>query len=509
MKKQFILLPLLIVLASCQEIGVSFSSLSETISSENSNVSTSSLSASDSSLSSISSSSFVNSSSELPLLVTLDFYNLNDFHGAVDYNSSNKEIGINRLANYFQNKVSNNPNTILLSSGDMWQGSADSNITRGRLVVDAMNLMGFEAMAIGNHEFDWTDEYIITNQLRSNFPLLGINIMDQRTEARAAFADASILIERTGIQIGIIGTIGSELESSILTSAVRDYSFVPYTNLVMQESNRLRTLGADLIILLNHDGTVENGVMPYVDAVFNGHTHRREVFHIDGKPVYQGQAYGQAISHVRFVINTSTMEPSFIQSQSGVYTFDTLLNANQIGTENPEMKALYDQYLVDEINDVKNEVLGTADGAFSRNQLGNLAVDEMLRYGQEVKPEVVASFHNTGGVRSAIDTGTVTYGELYKAFPFDNELMIVEVTGDDLLWWLSENLYAATIPNLTPIQTNQTYWIISINYLTEKHLESNSYPHDLTSVINTYAYIREQLKTRWLFEGTIRASDFS
>jgi len=506
MKFRFSFIVMLIALTSCQDISLSIPSTSE-----NSSVSSSSIFTSESSSSSTSNSSSVvsSSSSQLPLLVTLDLYNLNDFHGAVDYNPSNKEIGINRLANYFETLTNNNPNTILLSSGDMWQGSADSNITRGRLVVDAMNLMGFEAMAIGNHEFDWTDEFLISNQIRSNFPLLGINIFDQRTQARAAFADASVLIEKTGIQIGIIGTIGSDLESSILTSAVQDYSFVPYTDLVMQESERLRDLGADLIILLNHDGSVESGVMPYVDAVFNGHTHRREVFHVDGKPVYQGQAYGQAISHVRFVVNTSTMQPTFIQSQSGVYTFDTLLNANQIGEENIEMKQMFDQYLVDEINEVKNEIIGSADGAFSRNQLGNLAVDEMLRYGQEVKPEVVASFHNTGGVRSTIDQGPVSYGELYKAFPFDNELMIVEVTGNELLWWLSENLYVATVANLTPIQTNQTYWIISINYLTEKHFESNSYPHDLTTVINTYAYIREQLKTRWLFEGTIRANDFN
>jgi 2',3'-cyclic-nucleotide 2'-phosphodiesterase/3'-nucleotidase len=391
----------------------------------------------------------------------------------------------------------------------MWQGSADSNITRGRLVVDAMNQIGFSAMAIGNHEFDWTDEYLYFNQTRSDFPLLGINIMDKATNQRAAFADASIMIERSGIQIGIIGTIGASLESTILTSAVAPYEFLPYTNLVKNESQRLKTLGADLIVLLNHDGTVESGVMPYVDAVFNGHTHRREVFHVGGKPVYQGQAYGQAISHVRFVVDTATMIPSFIQSESGVYTYDALVNTNQFPVEDAQMKTLYDAYLINEINNVKNEVIGDAEGAFSRQQLGKLAVDEMLAYGQTVKQEVVASFHNTGGVRSAIDAGEVTYGELYKAFPFDNELMIVEVTGSQLLWWLSQGLYTRTIPNLTPVVTTQTYWIISINYLTEKHLESSSYPHNLATVINTYQYIREQLKTRWLSEGTIRASDYN
>ncbi len=455
------------------------------------------------------SSSIISSSTALSPIVTIDLYNLNDFHGAVEYNPSNKEIGINRLSSYFKTQLASNPNSIFLSSGDMWQGSADSNITRGRLVVDAMNHLEFSAMAIGNHEFDWTDTYIHQNQLRSNFPLLGINILDKQSQVRASFADASILIERSGIQIGIIGTIGATLESTILTSAVMDYDFVPYTNLVKDESERLRDLGADLIVLLNHDGTVETGVLPYVDGVFNGHTHRREVFHIEGKPVYQGQAYGQAISHMRFVFNTVNMVPSFVQNQSGVYTYDALLSSNRFPSEDPEMKAIYDQYLINEINAIKNEEIGIAEGAFSRNNLGQLAVDEMLQYGQSVNQDVVASFHNTGGVRATIDEGPVTYGELYKAFPFDNELMIVAVTGEELSWWLSESLYKRTIPNLTPFNLDQTYWIISINYLTEKHLESSQYPHDLETAINTHQFIREQLKTRWQDEGTIRAIDYN
>jgi 2',3'-cyclic-nucleotide 2'-phosphodiesterase/3'-nucleotidase len=488
MKRFSIFLPLVILIASCEGVLSLNSSLTS--------------SSNESSPTSV-------STSPLPPIINIDLYNLNDFHGALEHNPSNKELGINRLAGYFKTQLARNPNSVFLSSGDMWQGSADSNITRGRLVVDAMNQIGFSAMAIGNHEFDWTDEYLFLNQARSNFPLLGINILDKQTQQRAAFADASVMIERSGIQIGIIGTIGDTLESTILTSAVAAYEFVPYTNLVKEESQRLKNLGADLIVLVNHNGTVESGVMPYVDAVFNGHTHRREVFHVGGKPVYQGLAYGQAISHVRFAFNTANMIPSFIQDQSGVYTYDFLVSSNQFPQEDLEMKTLYDEYLVNEINDVKNELIGFADGAFSRQQLGALAVDEMLRYAQTVKPDVVASFHNTGGVRSTIDDGPVTYGELYKAFPFDNELMIVEVTGSQLLWWLSAGLYEKTIPNLIPVDSNQTYWIISINFLTEQHLESSRYPHNLSTIMNTYQYIREQLKTRWFSARTFRASDYN
>jgi 2',3'-cyclic-nucleotide 2'-phosphodiesterase (5'-nucleotidase family) len=450
----------------------------------------------------------LSSSSTSSSVVEIDLYNWNDFHGAVEFNTNNKELGISRIAGYATMQRDRNPNSIFLSSGDMWQGSADSNITRGRLVVDAMNMIGFSAMAIGNHEFDWTDEYLYINQQRSDFPLLGINIIDKRTNQRAGFADPYTMIERQGVKIGIIGTIGSSLESTILASAVAAYDFVPYTNLVIAASQTLKAQGAHLIVLLNHDGQVETGVIPYVDAVFNGHTHRLETNYVSGKPVYQASAYGRAIAHTKFMVNPMTNSVQFLQSQSGVYTYDDLIRLQQFPQENQAVANLYDTYLINDINPIKNEVIGVAEGTFTQANLGRLAVDEMLKFGQQEKPEVVASFHNSGGVRASIASGQVTYGDVYRAFPFDNELVIVAVTGSQLTSWLTQGLYYKTIANLQPIQSQQIYWIIAINFLTEQYTTSFRYPHDLDSTINTFAYIREQLKTRWLAEGTIRASDY-
>ena len=88
----------------------------------------------------------------------LDLYEVSDFHGAVDFKeSSSGEAypGLARMATYFNQKRADNPGgTLLLSSGDMFQGSADSNSTRGFMVNYCMNYMGFDAMALGNHEFD-------------------------------------------------------------------------------------------------------------------------------------------------------------------------------------------------------------------------------------------------------------------------------------------------------------------------------------------------------------------
>ena len=434
----------------------------------------------------------------------IDVYNLNDFHGAVEHNNRNGELGIARIGGFFEAKKAINPSSIFLSSGDMWQGSADSNITQGRLVVDSMNAIGFSAMAIGNHEFDWYDTVIIENQQRMNFPLLGINVIDKRTNALASFVEPYTMVDVMGTKVGVIGTIGDTLETSILASAVMDYNFVPYTSLVVEAAETLREEGAKLVILLNHNGTVEQGVLPYVDGVFNGHTHRVDRNMIQQTPVYQASAYGRAIGHMRFEYNATTDEVNFVPLQSGVYTYQDLVAISQFPAPSTTIDAIYNQYLTSEINSVKNEVIGTADGFFSRSALGRLAVDEMLAFGKSINPDVIASVHNTGGVRADIEAGEVTYGDIYRAFPFDNELVIVPVTGMELTYWLTQGNHVKTIENMPSIVDSQTYYVVTINFLSEQHWENpNRYPHDIDHTENTFAYIREVLKERWIQDKNI------
>ena len=435
---------------------------------------------------------------------------MNDFHGAVEHNARNGELGIARLGGFFEAKRQSNPYSFMLSSGDMWQGSADSNITKGRLMVDTMNDIGFSAMAIGNHEFDWMDTTIIDNEENMNFPLLGVNVIDKRTNQRAQFVEPYLFLDAIDFQVGIIGTIGSNLESSILASAVSNYDFIPYTSLVIAASETLRLQGADLIILLNHDGTVEPGVLPYVDGVFNGHTHRIDRQIIQSKPVYQASAYGRAIGHMRFSFDPQDNDVEFLSLQSGVYSYDDLLSLNQFPSPSTSVEAIYNTYLNEEINEIKNEVIGTAVGDFSSNQLGRLAVEEMLTFAQTLEPSVLASFHNFGGVRAGIPSGEVTYGDLYRAFPFDNEIVILPVTGTELNWWLAQSNHIKTISSMPSIQSSSTYYIVTINYLSEKHWENEGlYPHDEDQIINSFNYIREVLKGRWLDQSSIQASFYS
>ncbi len=532
---KILLLAATFVLASCDSSLFISSSLDDTSSptssltsissslSDTSNVSASSSATSSSSASTTSSSPSTESSTSSsssasssqwpddPIndVTVLDFYNFNDFHGTVEYapDATVAEPGINRLANYIKTKRSlNSDGFVLTSSGDMWQGSADSNITRGRLVTDAMNLMGFDAMAIGNHEFDWGTDVIRSNATLANYPFLGTNIIQKSTGQRADFAQSHTMIERAGVRIGIIGTIGPGLEGSILTSVVADYSFNPIDSYVAAAASELEQQGAHITILLNHDGDVSYGALDYVDLVFNGHAHAYDVSISNNTPIIQARSNGVAVGFAKLQYDKRTDTVTTLS-----YGVDDYLGNKDL-SEDPDMATLYADYYEREIREIKEEIIGTATYSFSRAQIGNLTVAEMLEYGSTYG--AVAAIHNTGGIRASIPSGPVTFGDVYKALPFDNDLIVFNLTGLQLKTWLSSYIYVAGVDkynytfdhNGQTIVNSQTYKIISISYLTE---DIEDYPHDVASELNTHAFARDLVADKWRATGAINPYDYS
>ena len=191
-------------------------------------------------------------------VVIIDFYNINDLHGKIADGSNHP--GVDELTTYFKKVKKTNDHTVLLSSGDMWQGSSESNLTKGLLTTEWMNHTGFSAMALGNHEYDWGEEPIKENEHLAQFPLLAINVYDRSTNKRVSYCDSSVMVKKGGIKIGIIGAMG-DCYSSISADKVKDVYFKvgdDLTNLVKNEATKLRQQGADYIVYLLHDGYVQS-----------------------------------------------------------------------------------------------------------------------------------------------------------------------------------------------------------------------------------------------------------
>ena len=192
------------------------------------------------------------------VIVYVDFYAINDLHGKFDDTQANN--GVDELTTYLQNAYHTDDNVVILSSGDMWQGSSESNLTQGLLITDWMNQLDFASMTIGNHEFDWGEEFIEKNNELAEFPFLAINIYDIETNERVEYCEPSVMIERNGAKIGIIGAVG-DVYSSISSDKTEGVYFKvdgELTALVKAEAQRLKDEGADFIVYSIHDGYEKN-----------------------------------------------------------------------------------------------------------------------------------------------------------------------------------------------------------------------------------------------------------
>ena len=423
----------------------------------------------------------------LSVLVSVDFYSVNDLHGK--FFDTDDQPGVDELTTFFKTMQATNPNTVLLSAGDMWQGSSESNLTKGLILTDWMNELDFAAMTLGNHEFDWGVEAILANAELAEFPILAINIYERNTNTLADYCTPSVLLDKGEVQIGIIGAIGN-CYSSISADKVQDYYFVlddALTELVKAESEALRAQGADIIVYTMHDGggaydnALSNG---YVDLVFEGHSHQNYVKK-DAEGIYhlQGGGDNDGITHATAKVNSVTgtviVTTAEYMPTSRYQSFEDDPIVEQLGEKYADALA------------AGNEMLGhNAQKRYSEQILQKVA-DLYLAYGQQRWGEQY-NIVLGGGFLSArspydLDKGEVYYSDLQMILPFDNQIQLCSIKGSELLskfiytnnnrYYISLSDYGTDIKN--SIDKNATYYIITDTYC-------SSYAPNRLTVIDTY-----------------------
>lgn len=421
---------------------------------------------------------------------TIDFYNLNDFHGATEYDSENYEPGIKKLSTYLKNKKSSNTEGfVITSSGDMWQGSADSNITKGRLVDDWMGLLGYSAMTLGNHEFDWTIDTIKANMATASFPMLACNIIDDATSQPVEWVSPYTTITRNGVHIGIVGAIGEGITSDIVATNVTGLTFADPQNYVIQWSNFLKTNGADIVLYLLHDSisnisTTEGNA---VDAIFGGHTHSVQINTGSSSaygytstsystPAVQALCNGRDAGHISISYNFAE---ETISSRS-TEVLDTRAQTLASLTDDSETATLYQKYLDEEISAIKDVVLLANSSGISRGIIPYVYNQYAYKYFKQHK-DTSNSYNifavETNNARSKINSGDITYGSVYKALPFDNTLCLVSIKGSNiskLTSYSSAHFYVVNSQiNLDyndgledyVTSSTATYYMLMVNYI--------------------------------------------
>jgi len=415
----------------------------------------------------------------------LDIYYLNDFHGAII--NDGPEMGLARIANLILTAKENNPdNTLFITGGDILQGSALSNYFIGESTIEILDLSKLDAFILGNHEFDWGLEEVtkyfdeIEENGEADFPLLAANVFYKGTTDIPEFIEPYTIVQKGNLKIGIIGVIGSNLESSIATSKVQDYEFVYALPIIEELSAYLRgTEGCDIVIVVAHDsGGINTAVseltgLSKIDAIFNGHSHQS---YVEGTniPVIQSGSNGKYVGHVRFNLVDGEIV-SYLAENLDMYD-DALLQ-----TENQAVQDLIDFYSL-QTDDLFSTPIITPDEYLSSGDLTSwIASVIRAATGSDI------AFHNFGGTRRSINDGEViNLSVLYEVWPFDNVIKTVYLTGSVINDFMSSGNGYST--DITVFEDDVMYKVATNDYLFDK--ENNPFLTG-TNIENTGLLLRD------------------
>ena len=413
---------------------------------------------------------------------TFTIYSLNDFHGMLT--KSGSYPGISRIGEYLMSNYEESPETtLILSAGDMFQGTAVSSLTKGRAVVDVMNTIGFDAMTIGNHEFDWGIEEVLKYQDgnlengEAEFPFLAANIKDKKTGQLASWATPYTVVEKGGFKIGVIGVIGVGQESDIFVNYVKDYEFTDELAAISKYAEILRNdEDCDLVIVSAHNDTESynyklaklNGDCR-IDAILNGHTHQYyqgyETKYRNGYaavPYVQSGCYGGYVGKITITIDNKTK----ITTASTAEVIDARVRCDDESSSINEVLDRYNEYI-----NIEKEVLGVSGTNIYKDQGGVWACN-VLRDATGADLGVA----NTGGIRSngfpIYQNSNITYGDIFEIMPFENKVCTTYLYGSDIITLINKGVFVSDNVDVNNekingeyIEYNKKYKVATIDFL--------------------------------------------
>lgn len=413
----------------------------------------------------------------------LSIIEMNDVHGFIEQNSSNK-LGLSNMA-YLINEVREEQdydNVLLLGNGDMFQGTALSKMSYGRVLIDCMNVMDFDACTIGNHEFDWGLDVILDyfdgniENGEANFPLLNANVYYNNSLLTIDNGNIfeSYTYDKANVKVGVIGYIG-DVKSSINKVYVEGYDFdLEIAESVKKIGSKLKSEGADIIVVAIHDGATneyysvnrELSALRYngkflVDAIINGHTHTKQAYVIarpdnPGLPVIQSNGYQNNYLYTAGRIDltidleekkVSKVGLSHIQVSSAGANYDQGVEAIIDSYYNMSKDELEEEYCYNEISSSKNST-----------ELRKWVSNVMLAAtGADI------AICNTGGLRTNLPEGILTIAELYAINPFDNVIVIHECDASLINEFIDSSYYFYSVKG--SLKTSGTYKVAVIDYV--------------------------------------------
>lgn len=372
----------------------------------------------------------------------------NDFHGALVPGPDAQGVvrgGAAYVARAIQNaraECTGECVSILVDGGDLFQGTAASNLTYGRAVVEYYNKVGYDIAVVGNHEFDWGVDTLRARMRQSKFPYLGVNV--RYADGRdVPWIPNDTIIQRGKWKIGVIGFASVITPSTTKSTNVAGLRFDAPAPIIDSVARVMRSRGADVIIAVEHDGgfcdrtgtagcsgeifRIVPAITEKIDLMVSGHSHSLVNTVLNGIPIVQARSSGRAIAIVDIPLPpagevVASVRDISVDSLRPVPAIDSIV-ARTVAAIGPKL----------------NEKITTLPADLPRSgpqyPLGNIVADAFRWAGK-----ADFAIENTAGIRAPLRAGTVTFAQLFEVQPFGNYLIKVRMRGSQFRAYLEKIL---------------------------------------------------------------------
>jgi 5'-nucleotidase len=338
-------------------------------------------------------------------------------------------------------------NVLSLNAGDNFQGSLFYTTYKGAAEAEMMNAIGFDAMTVGNHEFDDSEDALSTFLAKVQFPVVTANVEANAKSKIAGKIKPYIIKEVGGQKIAIIGAVTNDTPE--LSSPGENIKITTDVDAITKAVQEVKAQGVNKIIALTHVGYPRDlaviAKIPDVDVVVGGHSHTllsntdksaagpypTMVDNPGGYkvPVVTAASYSKYLGDLDVVFDDNGV----VKSAKG----DPILIDSSFKPD-PTLVARIKE-LGAPIEKLKQKVIGSTDGAIDGGhdtcrtnecQMGDLVADAMLDRVKDQGIEIAIA--NGGGLRASIDSGDVSMGEVLTVLPFQNTIATFQLKGGDV-----------------------------------------------------------------------------
>ncbi len=368
----------------------------------------------------------------------------NDTHGydmaAEPTDSSPGVIGMAAVAQLKKDYEAQGYNVLLLDDGDAIQDNVLVNLSQGRAAIDFMNSAGYDAMSIGNHEFDWGADNLEKLIGRADFPVLAANVTVDATGEPFARSNAVFEFD-DGTRVGVFGLATPETQTKSSPKNVAGLTFAAGEDMyrcAQEQVDELREQGCAIVVCLGHLGSV-GGIAPNrsldvlantegIDVFIDGHDHEVVNEMVNGSLLVSTGCHTENIGVVL------CEDGSFVEEMVayGAYEGKDQATDDLVRATHDEVK----NQLSEVIGVTNVDLDGERDPGVRTQEtnLGDFAADAMLWQANQASGQTIdGAIVNGGSIRASIGAGEVSMETLMTVFPYNNSLNVVTLKGSELL----------------------------------------------------------------------------